>query len=138
MRFKNLDGADKIRRALRQVAREGADDITAAINKSTEEIQERAEILVPRDQNDLARDIHTELVETKRGVAGLVLVGTRPETAITARVQEHGRAPGPGEHRGHPAQSFLFPAYFSVRPRVRGRIARAVRKAVRKVLASTR
>lgn len=72
----------------------------------------------------------------KRGSPGwyaaFVEFGTAPRTAGAAYVTGSGRRRKSGNtHPGTRPQPFLFPAYWSLRRRVRGRIARAVREAAR-------
>lgn len=133
-REKYLKGADKVRRIFGALSAEMADEITAAINQSMAEMKRDMQVLVPRDQGDLAGDIGSEIIVTSRGVTGRVFAGTNKETAITARVQEFGRAAGPGEHPGHGKQSFFFTIWDARRKRIRGRMARAMRKAAKSVV----
>lgn len=135
MTSSRVTGLDAVRRVFKALPEEVAKRLRADMQKSLYEIKGRAELLVPRDQEDLAGTLDTQITTRTdgRAIVGRVVAGTTPETAIAAYRQEFGRAPGPGEHRGHTDQPFLFPAYWAVRKRVRARMARAVRRAARAV-----
>ncbi|MEM1421828.1 MAG: HK97 gp10 family phage protein [Pseudomonadota bacterium] len=130
---KRITGVDAAARVFRRLPRAAAEKIVGALEKGAEDIADRARVLVPRDEGDLSETITTRVQERRdgRAVIALVLAGTTSQTAITAYRQEFGRAPGPGENPGHADQAFLFPAYWAVRRRVRGRVARAVNAAAK-------
>jgi len=92
-----------------------------------------------RDGGDLKKSINVELSEIVplRGgtaVAVFVFAGDRATGSIDyAKAQEYGRAPGPDGHPGHVAQEFFWPAYHSVRKRVRSRVKREIRRAAKTI-----
>lgn len=134
-----MEGTETTARVFRGLSDKMVGQITRALNQGAAEIVARAQIAVPVDDGDLRDSIEvvqaTEIRETRRrdgsakGVAVYVVAGTG-STAAYARVQEFGRASS-GDHPGHAAQPFLFPAYWSVRRRVRNRIARAINAAAK-------
>lgn len=134
-----LDGTETVAKVFRGLSDKAVAKITQALNQGAAEIAARAKIAAPVDEGDLRRDIDavraTEIrsVRGGRAVAAYVVAGRGPAGAY-ARVQEFGRAPS-DDHPGHRAQPFLFPAYWSVRRRVRARVARAISAAAREVRA---
>ena len=138
-RKKYVQGADTVARVLgREIPRENIKRITDALNRGAMEIAARAELLVPVDQGDLkesieARTTGIRAIRKGKSVATFVVAGTDGETAISAFRQEFGRAPGPLSHPGHAANPFMFPAYWSLRKRVVGRVRREINKAAKVV-----
>lgn len=142
MRHKNITGADVVARALRKLPQNAAEEIAWAINKSGEELRDRAKRLAPERAGggDLKRAIEMRDMEYREVISPRwrnpsrrfgVRVGVFPDhnggKAWYARYLEFGTSQGiaKGEF------SFLFPAYWSLRRRLRGRINRAIRKAAR-------
>lgn len=135
-----VTGAAAIAQVFRRMSADSRRRVEAALTLSGDEVVARARALAPvgDDDSDRLRDaiMRTEPRLTRRreadaGVAVYVMAGTTAETAEYARAQEFGRAPS-DDHPGHAAQPFLFPAYLTVRRRVRGRIARALAQAARR------
>ena len=126
-----LDGLDGVEKAFSHLKIGSPEKLTIALNKGASEVAARAKILAPVDDGQVRNSIETKLDLQSRGgtsVAAVVYAGGRE--APGAWRAEFGRSPG-GEgdqsgHPGHAAQPYLFPAYHSVRRRVRGRIKRAI------------
>ena len=148
-RFKNITGADVVQKGLKGLPLKMAEEIAAAINKGGQELRDRAKQLAParRHSGELRRSIEVRDLAFRRVAAtkkyGVskrvgVIVGVFPNEnggkAYYARYVEFGTAPhaiGRGIHPGATARPFLFPAYWSLRKRIRGRINRATRKAAK-------
>lgn len=136
-RFKNIEGAEQMQRAFRGISAAASENIAAALNKGAAEVAQHARLIAPVDDSTrggrLRADIRTfpaDVSATGKTIRSRVSVGHYPGTASYARQQEFGRRPS-GRHPGHAAQPFMFPAYYSLRKRVRNRISRAVRAAIR-------
>jgi len=132
-RTRKLDGVDTVARAFRRMTRDGAERVTDALNRGADEIAARARVAVPVDSGDMRDTIDVDRTEIRAGATGnptvYVVAGTTPLTQAYARALEFGRPEG-----GAPAAAarpFLFPAYWSLRKRVRGRIKRAINRAAR-------
>lgn len=134
-RLQNITGIEKVERAFRNLPRSSTAKIADALNRGAEEVAKRAEQIAPEDEGDLKDTIKPRSSGIRQNQRGnpvvYVVAGTSADTANAAFRQEFGRASGPGDHRGHPAQPFLFPAYWSLRKRIRGRIARAIKAATK-------
>lgn len=147
----SVEGVDKVARVFRALSRKAAERIADALEKGADEIVARAKVLAPVDDGNLRDTIarRTDIRGTTRrdgsdrGVVVYVVAGDTAETAIAAFRQEFGRDPGGNEkgnadHPGHAAQPFLFPAYWSIRRRVRSRVARAISAAAKEAAARGR
>lgn len=134
-RLKNIDGWEKVSGAFDKLPTEAVQEITHALNLGGKEIADTAKQLVPVKTGATRRTIRHRIEATKKGAVVKVVAGTTKRTAITARVIEFGRRPGPGRHRGLAKRPFMWPAYWHRRKRVRGRVDRAIRKAVKEALA---
>jgi HK97 gp10 family phage protein len=128
---KYIDGLDDVTRALSRFTDKAPVKLVQALNKSAGEIADRARILAPVDDADTRDSIGNGIDTTGRGgksVAAIVYAGGGGSTG--AWRSEFGRAPGGeginADHPGHVAQPFMFPAYHSIRKRVRGRVTRAL------------
>lgn len=135
LRYKNIIGVEKVQRVFTTIPRKNAEQITRALNQGAEEVSDRAQAIVPRDTHELSKDIRVENsgIEVRsdgRSAVTRIIAGTTPGNAQAAFRSEFGRRPSSG-HPGHRAQPFLFPAYWSLRKKIRARIARAIRKAVK-------
>lgn len=130
--LKHVTGMETVDRAFRHLTGPGAvTKITQALNKGAEEVADRARTLAPEDDGAVRRSIGHEIIKTDRrrgGVAAIIFAGGRK--APGGFRSEFGRAPGGAgsqkSHPGHGAQPFMFPAYHSIRKRVRSRIKRAM------------
>jgi HK97 gp10 family phage protein len=147
----SVEGVDRVAAVFRRISRGAAEKIAQALERGGDEIAARARSIAPVDEGDLRETIarRTNIRTTQRqdgsarGVVVYVVAGDTKETAHAAYRQEFGRAAGgTGErnanHPGHPAQPFLFPAYWSLRRRVRSRVARAINAAVKEAAARGR
>lgn len=137
MRYKNLRGVENVERIFSQLPRKNQEQITNALNQGAEEVKDIAVSIVPRDTGDLASDISVDTTgvlarDDDKGVVVRVIAGTTPGNGQAAFRSEFGRRPS-GGHPGHSAQPFLFPAYWSIRKKIRARVQRAVRAAVKAV-----
>lgn len=159
-RYQNITGAEKIEKQLAGISRAAAEKIALALNKGADEIASRARVLAPQDTGRLKSELRTmspfEATKRARGLRGVVggrvntgiAAGVTTGRAFYARFVEFGReARAAGavyrDKRGRrrvskgsnksEAQPFFWPAYRSVRKRVRRRVATAVNRAAREV-----
>ena len=143
-RVTHIDGIETVRAAFKTLKNESVGRITHALNLGADEVVNGARILVPIEEGDLKETIRKTPIQLKRGRFGgvviFIIAGNTKETANAAYRQEFGRDPGgksPNEwHPGHPAQEFMFPAYWSVRRKIKARVATAVRNAAKAAVQS--
>ena len=147
-----LTGVEDVRRVFRRLPEENVRKITHALNQSAEEVAARARQLAPHDPNtpiDLADQIEVRIstkLNRRRGlkttepnsVAAYVVAGDTPARRGVAWRMEFGRRPGPKGHPGFGPRPFMFPAYYSLRKRIIGRVRRAVKAAAKAVSAARR
>src|SRR5690606_23454702 len=122
---RRVQGLDRLRRKLAKMPREAKAEIRRALTRSAEEMASTARILAPVDTGALKASIETAqgrhelevVVRAGGGAAGLA----------------HSVAYG---YRSAAPRPCFWPAYRSLRKRLRGRINRAIRSAARKVAAS--
>lgn len=141
-RLKHVEGLEGVHRAFAHLVDEAPVKLTQALNKSGAEVAARAKILVPVDDAQTRNSIEHRLdLKSRKGTSVAAVVEAGGRDAPGAWRSEFGRDPGGSGanvgHPGHEAQPFMFPAYHSVRRRVRGRIKRAI-KALGKEIARRR
>ncbi|KKB86467.1 HK97 family phage protein [Devosia limi DSM 17137] len=147
-----IEGVDKLKRKMTRFSVMARKEIAAAMEQSAEELVRLMKSLAPVDDGDLQMSINWTWGDAPKG--SMVLGSVRNEgkgvgnMAITvyagggkayyARWVEFGtsahinggRFPGT-QHPGTIARPFFFPAYRSMRKRIKGRTSRAIRKAAR-------
>lgn len=113
---------DQIKKTVPNIEREVSDSTLM----SAKEVADLAGSYAPKRTGDYARSITAKPTETKDG---------SPAAGVFAdfiwRWLEHGTAPH-GNHPGTAAQPHLFPAYRTLRKRIKSRTSRAINKAVKK------
>jgi len=118
----SISGLDRLQAKLRAMPREAKEEIRTALNRSADEVVNLARTLAPVADGDLRGSIRKE-----SGSHDLKIdVKAGNEKAFYARWVEFG-AP----HRT--ATPFFFPAYRSLKKRIRSRLTRASTKAAKKV-----
>jgi len=143
-RRRYVEGLAEVRRVFAAAPAENIERITDALNRGGKEIEAAARQAVPVGDGDLRdslRTIEASEIRVRRDDRAAVVYVTAGRNADGtnryARAQEFGRAASDG-HPGHAAQPFFFPAYWSVRRRVRSRIKREIRRAARALAAMGR
>lgn len=152
-----IQGADTLKRKMRQFPKRAREQIARALEQSAEEIVKLAKSLAPVDDGDLQMSISWNWGNAPAG--SMVLGTVRQEgkgegnmfitiyagddRAFYARWVEFGTSAHPQgrrfagtQHPGTPARPFFYPAYRAMRKRVRSRTTRAIRNAARSVAAS--
>jgi len=148
-RKKNVLGLANVLRVFRELPKENLKRLTHALNLGADEIVAKAREAVPVSDpiagQEHVRDtirrtgIRVREAGPKNSRGAVVYVyagrGDDGETDDASFRSEFGRAPDDGGgHPGHHPQSFMFPAYHSVRARVRRRVAREVNAAAKAVV----
>ena len=153
-RKQNVLGLAKVLRVFRQLPKENLKRITNSLNLGADEIVGRAKLLAEDSRSDpiagqehmadtirrtpIRRVAASGRFSEKVSVFVLAGVGDKDSEIDNAAFRtEFGRAPGEG-HPGHSPQPFFFPAYHSIRKRVRSRVAREVNRAAKAVVARNR
>ena len=136
---KYVEGVETVAQAFQQIPLLNQQKIAVALNKSGAEIAARMKQLAPvgkyRGGGDLRESIHAQEIKIgKRGLIKVITAGDTRQTANAAFRQEFGRKASADGHPGHVAQEFAFPAYWSIRKRVIGRIRRAIKAAAKAVV----
>lgn len=136
MAKKYLEGVETVSRAFRHLERGSVEALTKALNRSGADIANTARAIAPEDGGALKRSIGHEIhaAPSLRGAGVQVTAYAGDSDAFYARWVEFG-APAHvvggflagAQHPGVRPRPFFFPAYLSVRKRVRGRIRRAMR-----------
>jgi len=132
-RRRRLEGVDEVGRMFRDMTPALQRELTHAINTSVHEIAQMQRAIVPvgtEDEEHIRDDIHTDLVKTSRGVAGVVYAGTKDETRDAAYRTEFGRAKGGAGTEGHSGTDpdpWFYLSLSALSKRARRRIARAMR-----------
>lgn len=162
---KRILGREQLKRKLRALPKAATDELRKAMARSADEIVALARALVPVDQGDLRDSIgwvwgrkapkgSLSLGTVESGVEGSNLVITvyaGNDEAFYARWVEFGTAPhavGSGSdlsskkgkqygqmHPGAKASPFFFPAYRTLKKRIKNRHTRAVNKVSRQIAA---
>ena len=143
----NVLGLAKVKKVFRNLPKESLKRMTNALNKGAEEIHALAKITAKRSDPIAGEEHYADTIRISRiranaatarrseFVSIAVLAGGTKETTAAAFRSEFGRKPG-GGHPGHKSQPALFPAYFAIRKKVRGRIKREINRAAKAVAAS--
>lgn len=139
-----VEGMEAMRRAFDMFFADSQKEIMAALEKGGQEIADRARQAAPKS-DPIAGETHIKdsikvsppfLIARRAGrrksVAVVVSAARSKEDQEAAYRAEFGRRPDDRGHPGHQRQPFMFPAYWSVRKRVRDRVARAINKAAKK------
>jgi HK97 gp10 family phage protein len=150
-------GADKLKRKLRTFPRAAREKISGAMERSAQEMVTLAKALAPFEDGDLKKSIGWtwgnapkgsmvlgKVRQAGRGAGNLVItVYAGGGDAFYARWVEFGTSPhlqggrfAGTQHPGTVAQPFFFPAYRTLRKRIRSRTSRALRSAARSIAAS--
>lgn len=120
-----IQGLDRLRAKLAAMPEAARQEIKLALEQNADELVAMQKRLVPRDEGDLAESIGKQ--PGRHDLAVLVTAGSRK--AFYARFVEFGTV------RKRP-RPFFFPAYRSLRKRLKGRMTRAINKAAKRVAAS--
>ena len=145
-RVKHIEGIENVRRVFRRLPEKYLIDITHALNVGADQVVKRAKLLAPYDEDGNGEHLRDSIKKTpikviRRGTSAVIYVtaGDSKETANAAYRSEFGRKAGGSapntSHPGHPPQEFIFPAYWSSRTSIQGRVKRAI-KAAGKAMAS--
>lgn len=148
-----VEGLDKLNRRLAAMSTETKRQVSAAIEKSAQEVVAQAKRFAPvaevnggdlrdsiewhwtgqggADQEGAqsARSASRQSTKGAEMLAATITAGGTPKGGHAGWV-EFGTAEAPG-HAATPAQPFFFPAYRLLRNRIRSRIARALGAAIR-------
>jgi HK97 gp10 family phage protein len=152
-----VQGADALKRKMREFPRRAREQIARAMEQSADEVVKLAKSLAPVDDGDLQMSISWNwgnapsgsmtlgTVRTEGKGAGnmFITVYAGNDRAYYARWIEFGTSPhaqggmfAGSQHPGTPARPFFYPAYRALRKRTRSRMNRAIRNAARSVAAS--
>lgn len=152
-----VQGADALKRKMREMPRRARQEIAIAMEQSAEEIVKLAKSLAPIEDGDLQMSISWNwgnapsgsmtlgTVRTEGKGAGnmFITVYAGDDRAYYSRWIEFGTSPrlnggkfAGTQHPGTPARPFFFPAYRALKKRIKSRTSRAIRKAARSVAAS--
>lgn len=154
-----VEGADALKRKMRQFPERARQEIAKAMEQSAAEIVKLAKSLAPVSAGggDLRESIGWNWGGAPEGSMVLGTVRTEgkgagnlsitiyagDDRAFYARWVEFGTSPhtqggrfAGTQHPGTPARPFFYPAYRALRKRVRSRTSRAIRNAARSVAAS--
>jgi HK97 gp10 family phage protein len=115
-----VEGLERLRRRFARIPIETKRGVRVALEQGADELVEMQKRLVPIDRGELRESIKKEDGPHELSIH----VEAGDERAFYARWVEFGTL-------RTPASPYFFPAYRSLRRRIRGRISRAVRKAVR-------
>lgn len=126
-----VTGKESVHKAFDVLGLEGRERVEAALQRNGDLMVERAKILAPSGDGKrrskasqrygpLKQAIKAEIIEDGRGMGVRISTGD----AFYGRFQEFGKA-------NMAAQSFFWPAYRSIRKRVRRSVQRALRMAAR-------
>ena len=143
-RVKHIEGIENVRRVFRRLPEKYLIDITHALNVGADQVVKRAKVLAPFDPDGNGEHLRNSIKKTpikviRRGTSAVIYVtaGDSKETANAAYRSELGRKAGgkaPQQaHPGHSPQEFLFPAYWSSRTSIQGRVKRAIKAAAKAV-----
>lgn len=115
-----VEGLERLKRRFAKLPAKMRTEVKASLEKSADELVAMQKRLVPVDEGDLR-----DSIEKREGQHELsVEVTGGDDKAFYARFVEFGTA-------SQPAQPYFFPAYRSLRKRIKNRTRRAVRKAVK-------
>ena len=148
-RVKHIDGIENVRRVFRRLPEKYLIDITHALNIGADQVVKKAKSLAPYDADGNGEHLRNSIEKTdiriiRGGTSAVIYVtaGDSKETANAAWRSEYGRKAGGKtkkggkvNHPGHSPQEFMFPAYWSSRTSIQGRVKRAI-KAAGKAMAS--
>jgi HK97 gp10 family phage protein len=137
---KTVEGLDKLTARLRAMPEETKRQVSAAIEKSAEELVAQIKRFVPVDRGDLQESVKWDWAgaggDAGQGSAGASRVDAKGADKLAATVTEgdgkafyarwveHGTA-------ATPAQPHFWPAWRLNRKKIRSRIARALSKAIK-------
>ena len=142
-----VEGLDKLNARLRAMPTDTKLQVSAAIEKSAEDLVAQAKRFVPVEEGDLRDSIEWHWTgqgdDSGQGEASASRQATKGAEHLSATVTaggtlkgghagwvEFGTAASEG-HAATPAQPFFFPAYRLLRKKIRSRIARALGKAIK-------
>lgn len=152
-----IQGADALKRKMRQMPEEARKQIAKAMEQSAEEMVRLARSLAPIDDGHLQRSIDwnwggapagsmtlgTVRAEGKGAGNMAITIYAGDDRAYYSRWVEFGTSPhvqggrfAGTQHPGTPARPFFYPAYRALRKRMKSRTSRAIRNAARAVAAS--
>lgn len=147
-RKKLVLGLANVARVFRQLPKENLKRITNSLNLGASEMVVRAKSIAPvsspiagqKNFKDTIRKTRIRIRSDGKSAQIFVLAGngTGDETDQAAFRSEFGRAPDDQGHPGHRPQPSFFPAYHSLRKRIRGRVAREVNRAGKAVALRSR
>jgi HK97 gp10 family phage protein len=142
-----VEGLDKLNRRLAAMPAETKRQVSAAIEKSAQELVAQAKRFAPVEKGDLrdsvewhwtgqgddsglgAASVSRQSVKGAENLSATITAGGTPQGGHAGWV-EFGTSGGEG-HAATPAQPFFFPAYRLLRKRIRTRIATALSKAIK-------
>ena len=142
-KYRNVQGVEVIQRQFDRMSKAAAERLADALNTSAKEIEARARLLAPVGRGrksaasmkygPLKSQIEVlspfEAVRKSRGRSrGVIASGVSTGRAFYARFVEFGTT------RGATPRPFFWPAYRSVRKKVRSRITRAINAAAREAV----
>ncbi|MCV6576270.1 MAG: hypothetical protein OIF58_11095 [Cohaesibacter sp.] len=139
-----LTGKQKAFKQLRKVAPSVVEDLGKGLQTNATEMASMARDFAPKDSGDYSETIKAKEVEDKAGVPiwavfaswiwPFVEFGTRAGRR-GERINQNGRSRKvQRNHPGTSAQPHLWPAYRTIKKRLKGRTTRSLNKAVKKAI----
>lgn len=141
-----IEGKDQLLRKFRAMPRAVQDEVRRQVSASAGDVRDMQRRLAPKDKGVLAASIRVEVDEFR----AKVIAGGTPQTRREVRkgsgeftdeaiLAEFGTKPHRNKgkfagtmHPGTPPRPFFWPAYRSMKKRIKGQLSRAITKGIKK------